>query len=336
MLISAQRIDDLLVSCLYSEDEFVDGEPIVPYVVTDGVMERQFGLHPDRLQSIKLEIEEMISNLPTEIDSIEGLSFLNVCQDKQGNLWTGMHRTCDRLIMLGIALDLLEYTSARPLWVINPGGMPMIRKKHPSDPNYKDMSKYRNGRERSQVVQTWLKEYKEPFMKGLLGEAKTDEEILTALRWGMNLTDNAEIASAVTNFTILWLESDAGREFIGKAFDIETPALKRVPAELSEQGKKAFKEILNKDPEQATVSQLSRVWEEDHRQNVMNNVIFRTDANRESISEETWKKVNFGSPETAEIVADTVIGWLNSPVGRTFVRDAFEVNIPTTDPKGSE
>lgn len=333
MLISAKRVEELLVHCLYKENELVDGKPIVPYVPTEGI-KGQMGLHPDRLLSIKAEVEEMISNLPPEVDTIEGLSFLGFCEDKEKNQWTGLHKTCDELVMLGNALDLLEYTMPRALWMICPGGVPMIRRKHPSDPNYKDMSKYRNGRERSQVVQTWLKEYKQPFMKGLLGEAKTDEEVLSALRLGLNFENEAEIASAVANYTILWLESDMGRSFLAKAFEVEVPLIK-VPTQLSEQGKEAYKELFNRDPEQAVVSKVSQVWDE-HRQSVMTNVIYRTDANRESITEEIWKAINFGSPETAEIVADTLIGWLNSPVGRTFVRDAFEVTIPSVDPKGSE
>lgn len=334
MLINPGRVDKILSDSFYKDDEVIDGKPIIPCVKIEGVT-ITLGLHPERLASHRDEVASMISNLPSEIDSIKGLSFLKVCQDKDQNLWTGLHKTCDALIILAIGLDLIEYVLPRSLWVLCPGSVPMIRIKHPSDPNNKDMFKYRNGRERSKVVQTWLKSYKNPFMKGLVGEQTPSDGIARSLVWGFNLQNESEIASVVTNYTVSWLDSDNGRRFLQEVFDVDIK-LVEVPVELSENGKKMFKEILGKDAETSVRSKIAKVWNDEYRETVLTNVIFRVDNSEELISKSVYEAVNYGSNETAEIVADTVIGWLNSGVGRSFVRDAFEVEIPSVDLEGSE
>lgn len=334
MSINPSRVTELLSSCLFKDNEIVDGKTIVPYKEVNGV-QLHLGLHPERLEATREEVSGMLKQLPVTLDSVEGISFLEICTDKDGNLWTGMHKTCDELVTLGVGLDLLEFTMAKELWVICPGGLPMVRTKKPSDPNYKDTFKYRNGRERSKVVQTWLSEYKEPFMKGLLGENTPTDEIMTTLRWGMNLRDDADIAPAVAEYTVMWLNSPAGREFVSKAFDVEVFEVK-LNATLSEEGKKNFREILGRDPETATVPKIAKVWSEEYRDTTIKSIVLRTHTNRDGISDELWQKLNYGSPETAEIVADTMIGWINSIVGRTFIGQAFEVDIPTFAPDRSE
>ncbi|MFF2532348.1 hypothetical protein ACFVS2_25900 [Brevibacillus sp. NPDC058079] len=310
MLINPNRVNEILVDCLYKKEEIVDGKPIIPYVGVQGV-QGAIGFHPERLQSHKQEISDMIENLPKEIDSVEGLSFLNVCQDKEGNLWTGMHKTCDELIMLAIGLELLEFTMSKELWMMCPGGMPMIRVKHPSDPTYKDMSKYRNGRERSKVVQTWLHEFKKPFMDNLL-EGETDsEKIVASLMRDFMLKHPSEITEAMVNRVILWLNSNTGRTFISKAYDVEVPAI--VP-ELS----------------------LLRVWGNEFKQMVLNTIIYRAHDQTGLVSREYLDALDSGTGETPVIVADTLIGWLNSAVGRSFVRQAFNIEIPNVAPDGTE
>lgn len=42
------------------------------------------------------------------------------------------------------------------------------------------------------------------------------------------------------------------------------------------------------------------------------------------------------SPEAVEIAVDTIIGWLNSPVGRTFIEEAFGVELKKYDKNGDE
>lgn len=75
-----------------------------------------------------------------------------------------------------------------------------------------------------------------------------------------------------------------------------------------------------------TDSNVVQTWLNEYKQMVMNDVVFKGATNT-AFNQEWLDKVN-GNPEVAEIVADTVIGWLNSPVGRQFISTAFGVNIP--------
>ncbi|MBP1308990.1 hypothetical protein JOD82_002010 [Paenibacillus sp. 1182] len=129
LLINAHRVNEILLDCLYKNDEIKDGKPVIPCVGVEGVM-NWLGFHPNRLASYKEEVTTMISNLPSEIQTLNGVSFLNVCQDTNGEQWTGHHKTCDELIMLGIGLKLLEYVLPKEMWSLCPGGLPMIRIKH--------------------------------------------------------------------------------------------------------------------------------------------------------------------------------------------------------------
>ncbi len=53
-----------------------------------------------------------------------GWSFLNACEDRHGNQWTGMHRTMAWLFGLGMGIGMVECMLPRDLWEALPGGMP--------------------------------------------------------------------------------------------------------------------------------------------------------------------------------------------------------------------
>lgn len=59
-----------------------------------------------------------------------GWSFLNMCVDKHGKLWTGDHMQCDKLICLGLAANLLQFTLPRDVWCVLPGEVPYITVYH--------------------------------------------------------------------------------------------------------------------------------------------------------------------------------------------------------------
>ena len=82
-------------------------------------------------------------------------------------------------------------------------------------------------------------------------------------------------------------------------------------------------------------SDVMQTWLNSYKMQIMQHIIYRS-TNPETVSEEVYNAVHNGSPETAEIVADTIIGWLNTHVGRCFIRDAFTVDIPLHDPKGTD
>ena len=82
-------------------------------------------------------------------------------------------------------------------------------------------------------------------------------------------------------------------------------------------------------------SKVVRTWLQEYKQMVMNEIIYRQ-SNPTAVSSDTLSAIYNGSPQTAEIVADTIVGWLNSPVGREFISQAFNVDIPKSAEDGTE
>lgn len=76
-------------------------------------------------------------------------------------------------------------------------------------------------------------------------------------------------------------------------------------------------------------SKVVKTWLGEYKQSILNSIIFRYE-NYESFNDDWLAEVN-RNPECAEIVADTLIGWLNSPVGRSFISKSFDVKIPIGD-----
>lgn len=82
-------------------------------------------------------------------------------------------------------------------------------------------------------------------------------------------------------------------------------------------------------------SQVIKTWNKSYKQMVLNHIVLKQSSSDSVINKEHLKKVQENS-EVAEIVADTVIGWLNSHVGRCFIRDAFGIEVPRHDPASTE
>jgi hypothetical protein len=118
--ISAQRVRDIFMDCL-----FKDGEPTDDHIKAEGVM-TNVGFHPQRLESHKQEIMELMDELPDEFkaDGGGGMSFLNACMDRRGKQWTGEHRTMEQLFQLGVASGKARCLLPREMWAVLPGGMP--------------------------------------------------------------------------------------------------------------------------------------------------------------------------------------------------------------------
>jgi len=54
----------------------------------------------------------------------EGWSFLQMCEDKHGQQWTGEHRAMEELVVLGQAAGFVALLAPREMWPVLPGGMP--------------------------------------------------------------------------------------------------------------------------------------------------------------------------------------------------------------------
>lgn len=71
-------------------------------------------------------IAALLLELPDEFMASKGggWSFLNACNDRHGELWTGMHSTMDKLFMLGMGIGMVTCQLPREMWSVLPGEMP--------------------------------------------------------------------------------------------------------------------------------------------------------------------------------------------------------------------
>ena len=112
-----------LTSNAFMDCLFKEGEDTTNHVKVEGLTS-MFGLHPQRLEEKRELVTALLAELPAEFK--EGWSFLNLCTTKDGELWTGMHRVCEQLVVMAIGLGLMEYCMPRELWGILPGGVPYL------------------------------------------------------------------------------------------------------------------------------------------------------------------------------------------------------------------
>lgn len=122
MKLSAQLVHDTFLKCL-----FRDGEPTENHKVGEAA-QMKVGFHPERLNNNKKKIEEMLDCLPNEFKKSGGggWSFLNMCNDKDGNQWADLHKTMDELVALGTATGKLSFLMPKEMWNALPGGMPYL------------------------------------------------------------------------------------------------------------------------------------------------------------------------------------------------------------------
>lgn len=121
MELTPQNVEQIFNECLLTEIE-----DFTHRIEAEG-LSYKFGFHPERLKYCEPEINDFLEQLPEEFK--EGWSFLNMCMDKNGELWTGEHRIVEMLVVLGIATGTLSYLVPRAQWNLLPEGMPYLIKK---------------------------------------------------------------------------------------------------------------------------------------------------------------------------------------------------------------
>ena len=82
-------------------------------------------------------------------------------------------------------------------------------------------------------------------------------------------------------------------------------------------------------------SQVIKTWEKYKDDVFFSNIILCHQHNAEHLPNGMLNQVR-QDWQGAEIAVDTFVGWLNSPVGRSFVSEAFGVDIPRYPSDGSE
>lgn len=123
-----EPIDPRIVDSMFRGCLFETGEDTSGHVRAEGIT-LKVGFHPGRLESCKPLLRGMLRQLPDKFKASggDGASFLELCMDKNGNLWAGDHCTAEQLLLLGIAAGYAEYCCSRELWSALPGGMPYLR-----------------------------------------------------------------------------------------------------------------------------------------------------------------------------------------------------------------
>lgn len=129
-LIDPVRIEVIFMDCLYRSDEIIGEAVPADRVRVRGVIS-EFGFHPQRLASHREEVHAVLELLPIEFQSRQtggsgGWSFLQACVDKNGTLWTGLHRRVEQLVALGIGLGYITWQFPPDMWSVLPGGMPYL------------------------------------------------------------------------------------------------------------------------------------------------------------------------------------------------------------------
>ena len=97
------------------------GEP------TKGII-HSFICDPAAIEQNKPEIGALLMQLPDSFMASKGggMSFLSMCERRDGTLWSGMHLTMESLVVLGIAAGFVSFNFPRELDPALPGGMPYI------------------------------------------------------------------------------------------------------------------------------------------------------------------------------------------------------------------
>lgn len=84
-----ELIETMTRDSLFRREEVpTDGSPPKEAILVEGLTMR-LGFHPGRLESHRAEVNEMLAELPDVFK--EGVSFLQLCADKDGNIWSIAH-----------------------------------------------------------------------------------------------------------------------------------------------------------------------------------------------------------------------------------------------------
>jgi hypothetical protein len=124
MQLTSENTHSIFMECLFTDNEVEGGMP-EHFIEAEGVMVH-VGFHPGRIEEHTQDITDMLLQLPKEfMQSMGGgWTFLNACNDNQGNQWTGEQQTMDELVCLGLAIKKVQFQLPRSIWQALPGGMP--------------------------------------------------------------------------------------------------------------------------------------------------------------------------------------------------------------------
>ena len=122
IIITAENMSKIVTETL-KKCFFEEGEDTSNFVKVEGIS-YIFGFHPERLEEQREIVTVLLAELPEEFK--KGYSFLYLCKNKNGELWTDSQAVCEQLVVMAIGLDLMEYCLPREMWFILHGGVPYL------------------------------------------------------------------------------------------------------------------------------------------------------------------------------------------------------------------
>ena len=129
MKLTSEAVSTIFSDCLFTEEEVAaGGDTLMDVAIKVEGIAQNFGLHPERTRSHQGEIIALLAQLPDEFQASKGggMTFLNMCQDREGVQWTDYHKVMQELVVLGVAVEKVSYPLPRQFWGALPGSVPYI------------------------------------------------------------------------------------------------------------------------------------------------------------------------------------------------------------------
>lgn len=127
MKLTSENVTSVFMDSMFRDEEVADAKPQEgEYLKGVGAL-RSIGFHPQRTESHRQDVVDMLECLNDTFKASVGggWTFLHMCVDRDGEVWTDRHLVVDQLICLGVALNLVELTP-REMNSILPGGVPYV------------------------------------------------------------------------------------------------------------------------------------------------------------------------------------------------------------------
>ncbi len=139
MKLTAENVDTTFLDCLVPTDDprlkdlrHLTLDELPEWLIGVNGLALDVGFVREKIDAHREDIRSMLAELPSDFHAEEGggASFLFMCDDKDGNQWTGLHQTMEQLVLLGIATGFVSFALPREMWHemrnVLPGGMPYI------------------------------------------------------------------------------------------------------------------------------------------------------------------------------------------------------------------
>lgn len=122
MELTPENVETVLLDCLYAEEPDDVSEPIIVTGLTF-----KLAFDPAKIQSHLLEIHSMLMQLPDDFMASGGggMTFLAMNVRNDGVQW-GQHRDMEKLVLLGLAINMITFPLPREYWPSLPGNVPYI------------------------------------------------------------------------------------------------------------------------------------------------------------------------------------------------------------------